>query len=43
MEHLLQALHDVDASGKRNAVLMKMQESDQYKGTLKRVADITRS
>jgi len=40
---LLQELHNFFIGHKRNAVLMKMQESEKYKRTLKRVADTTRS
>lgn len=40
---VMQELHNFFNGHKRNAVLMKMQESEQYKRTLKRVADTTRS
>ena len=38
-----QELHNFFLGHKRNAVLVKMQESEKYKRTLKRVADSTRS
>jgi len=40
---ILQELHNFFNGHKRNAVLKKMQESEKYKRTLKRVADTTRS